>query len=268
MLYPTRFQVRQSTVLVIVLLLMGSVLYEVTRTESAARQDAARTQDIALPAAQPVEHKVRPTVRPDYVGRSSFSAASTKRVETDGVAMTAGAAGTTGTSVRGEMKVQSRLDAGNSGNAPGRAHSATSGGYAPGSYGMGGVGAWGGVSGMARPEAAKAAAQEKKAAKAQAKAEAPKKAPAPKRPGSNGGGATAGSDGGALAGTSGEVVATLMPVGGFTTGAAAVEPGAVASVEAKGASPASSPASTPEPMSMLLMGTGLVALFGVRRRFQ
>jgi hypothetical protein len=65
-----------------------------------------------------------------------------------------------------------------------------------------------------------------------------------------------------------EVVATLLP-GGFSTGAAAVEAGAVAPVATAGkTSPAAAPAATPEPMSMLLMGSGLVALYGVRRRFQ
>jgi hypothetical protein len=267
MLYPSRFQVRYSTVLVIVLLLMGSVLFEVTRSESTARQQAARTQDISLPAVQPVEHKIRPVTSPDYIGRSTISAASTTPVSMDGdVAIAAGPAGTAGTSPRGGAVGQSLSDGpGNSGNAPGRVRSASSSGYAPGSYGMSGVGAWGGVSGMVRaPEPGKAAApgQVKKAAKA----EAPKKAP--KTPGSNSGGGASGTSG---------VVATQLPAGGFTTGAAAVEPGGVAAVQSNGnarglgrgnSSPASSPASTPEPMSVLLMGTGLVALYGMRRRFQ
>src|SRR5689334_173652 len=59
MVYPVKMHVRYSTVLVIVVLLMGSVLYEVTRTEAIGRQSAARTQDIALPAPQPVVHTVR-----------------------------------------------------------------------------------------------------------------------------------------------------------------------------------------------------------------
>ena len=265
MLYPTRFQVRYSTVLVIVLLLMGSVLYEVTRSESAGREDAARTQDIALPAVQPVEHKIRGSARPDYIGRSSFSAASTMAANDGDVAIAAGTAGTAGTSIRGEAVGQTRTDApGNSGNAPGRVRSASSSGYAPGSYGMGGVGAWGGASGMVRASATATAAAPGQVKKA-AKGDAPPKAPKPSRPGSTG------SGGAPTTGTSGEVLGTLFPAEGFSTGAAAVEPGAVATVASNGranGSPAGSPASTPEPMSMLLMGTGLVALYGVRRRFQ
>jgi hypothetical protein len=241
---------------------MGSVLYEVTRTESAPRQAAARTQDISLPAAQPVEHKIRAATRPDYLGHSSFSGGTT-RAATGGDVAIAGVGGTAATSVRVQAAGQARSEApGNSGNAPGRVRSANSSGYAPGSYGMGGVGAWGGVSGMVRASAtakAEAPGQVKKAAKAAA---APKK-PSPNRAGSNGGG-------GGATGTSGELVATLLPAAGFSTGAAAVQPGAVAAVQQGNGqvSPAASPASTPEPMSMLLMSTGLVALYGVRRRFQ
>jgi len=248
MLYPTRFQVRHSTVLVIVLLLMGSVLYEVTRTESAARQSAARTQDISLPAVKPVEHKIRPIARPDYIGRASVSAGSTKPVTMDGdVAVAASAAGPAATRV-GSAAVGGASAVTGGSSAPGRSRSANSSGYAAGSYGMGGVGAWGGVSGVMRPSEIRAAA----AAKAPKAAAA--KPPAPRRAGSGGGGAT------------GAVATQLLP-GGFTTGAAAVVPGTVAAVQ-PGASPAASPAATPEPMSMLLMGTGLAALYGVRRRLQ
>ena len=121
---------------------------------------------------------------------------------------------------------------------------------------MGGVGAWGGASGMVRPSETKAAAPAKAPKPV---AEKKTSAPKPKRSGSGGGGGTSADTG---------VVATLLP-GGFTTGAAAVQSGAVAAVQGSGtASPASSPAATPEPMSMFLMGSGLVALYGVRRRFQ
>jgi len=67
MVYPVKMQVRYSTVVVIVLLLMGSVFYEVTRTESIGRQSAARTQDIALPAPQPVVHTISGATRMDYI---------------------------------------------------------------------------------------------------------------------------------------------------------------------------------------------------------
>jgi hypothetical protein len=252
MLYPKRFQVRYSTVLVIVLLLMGSVLYEVTRTESAGRQSAARTQDISLPAPQPVIHRIVATARPDYVGRSSFSAAPSTPVSFDGdVALAAGGGGSSvGAAVRSEA-------AGGGGSAAfgqsvaARVRSSSSSGYAAGAYGMSGVGAWGGVSGMVRPEQVRTEAAPKAA-----KAPKAPKATKPKSNRNNGGGATSSDDG-----------APLL-AGGFTTGAAAVEPGAVAAVETgRGASPGSSPAPTPEPMSLLLMGTGLVALYNVRHRF-
>lgn len=255
MLYPPRFQVRQSTVLVIVLLLMGSVLYEVTRTESVGRQSAVRTQDISLPAPKPVEHKIVANVRPDYIGRTSAFSATTKPVTFDGdVALATGAAATTGTSLRTDSSGDGASEATFGRAVATRVHSATSSGYSAGAYGMGGVGAWGGVSGMIHPAETKAATAPK-AAKAPKTAKADK----PKQPRAGSGGATSGSSG---AGTG--ILAT-----GFTTGAAAVEAGAVAAVQnGQGASPASSPASTPEPMSLLLMGTGLVALYNVRRHLQ
>ena len=250
MLYPTRFQVRQSTVLVFVVLLMGSVLYEVTRTESGARQHAARTQDIALPADQPTEHKIRPIDRPDYIGRASIASASTRTVSTD-EQVGVGTAAATGTTMRTETVSSGGGGVSNGSSAPGRVRSATTSGYAP--AGMGGVGAWGGVSGMVRATPPKAAAPAKAP-----KAAAAKKEPKPAKPGKSNNGN--GGSGGAVA------TATLLP-GGFTTGA--IEPGAVAGVQGTAAaSPAAAPASTPEPMSMFLMGSGLVALYGARRRFQ
>ena len=121
MLDPTRFQVRQSTVLVMVVLVMGSMFYQITGTKSAGRQDTARTQDISLPAAQPVEHKIGPPARLDCVGRSSsFSAASTMMSSEGDVAFAVGTTGTAGTSVCGDASGQSWSDTpGTSGNAPG-----------------------------------------------------------------------------------------------------------------------------------------------------
>jgi len=254
MLYPTRFQVRHSTVLVIVLLLMGSVLYEVTRTEPAARQHAARTQDIALPADKPIEHRIRPTVRPDYIGRASVSSVASAAAMTESPAIAAGTASVTGATVRTTTVSGNSAGVVGGSSAPGRVRSSSGSGYAAGGFGMSGVGAWGGASGMVRPSETKAAAPAKAP-----KPVAEKKASAPKPRSSGGGGGTSANTG---------VVATLLP-GGFTTGAAAVQSGAVAAVQGSGtASPASSPAATPEPMSMFLMGSGLVALYGVRRRFQ
>ena len=269
MVHPVRIQVRYSTVLVIVLLLMGSVLYEVTRTEGMGRQSAARTQDISLPAAQPIEHRIRPVASPDYIGHASGRAAWIRAEQSDDSYAVAG--GGTAASLRVASARSydfDRDDAGASfsGALTPRVHSASGGGFAPGAYGMSGVGAWGGVSGVMRP--APAVTTPKVAAAKPARVSRGNSNSSSKRPT----GGSSGSGGGATA-AAGQV-ATLPP-GGFTTGAAAVDgqTGSVASLTptgttGKSSSPASAPAATPEPMSLLLMGTGVVALFTVRRRLQ
>jgi len=263
MVHPVKMQVRHTTVLVIVLLLMGSVLYEVTRTESLGRRSAARTQDIALPAPQPVVHTVRGTTE-NYIGRTSSGRNPIALVEPDRELLATTGYGAavqaTATTLRGNVPGRGIGYAfGRTREA--RAQSSGSAGYAAGAYGMGGVGAWGGVSGMMRPDNTRGP----KTAAANRPAKEPKAPKAPK-PGKGGGsgGATA------VAGTPPALAAggaiALLP-GGFTTGAAAVEPGAVASVQGSAAATAQgpAPAATPEPMSMLLLGTGLVALFNVRK---
>jgi hypothetical protein len=251
---------------VIVLLLMGSVLYEVTRTESFGRQSAARTQDIALPAPQPVTHTVRASA--NFIGSSTVGRNAVQPVQPDRefLAITGygSAAAHTPAAFRSNASFRRFGDFTFNGRSfNGRAHSSNSSGYAAGSYGMGGVGAWGGVSGVTRPGNRNGIAR-------RANAERPaRNAQAPRRPGNgsggNGGGATsvAGND------TTAPVTGSLALNGGFTTGAAAIEPGAVVTVGAS-AAPAlgPAPAPTPEPMSLLLVGTGLAALFTVRQRLQ
>jgi hypothetical protein len=274
MVYPVKMQVRYSTVLVIVLLLMGSVFYEVTRTESFGRQNAARTQDIALPAPQPVVHTISGATRMDYIGGSSIGHSSVQPFQpSDELIATVGYTSTGAAATAAASNSQGQGWGANlgQGRALARAHSSGSTGYAPGSYGMGGVGAWGGVSGVMRPVAAPAAALV-----AGPKKERPAKAPSPKKPGNNGkGNGSSGSSnsggGGAteVASGSGAAGAGAVLTGGFTTGAAAVESGAVASVQAGGSSPQGpAPASTPEPMSLMLVGTGIAALVGVRRHIK
>jgi len=270
MVYPVKMQVRHSTVLVIVLLLMGSVFYEVTRTESLGRQSAARTQDIALPAPQPVVHTISGATRMDYIAGSSSGhrsiqplQPSAELIATTGYSSTAAGAtiGQADSHGRGWGAVLGQ------GRALARGHASGSTGYAPGSYGMGGAGAWGGVSGVMRPLTTAGAS-----ATAAPKKEKPAKAAKPGHTGkANGKGSSDGGGGGAteVAGGSGAVEAGAALTGGFTTGAAAVEPGAVANVQAGGSSPQGpAPASTPEPMSLMLVGTGIAALVGVRRRIQ
>ncbi len=276
MVYPVKMQVRHSTVLVIVLLLMGSVFYEVTRTESFGRESAARTQDIALPAPQPVVHTVRATTE-NFIGRTSSGRSPVALVEPDRELLATAAYGSATptavtTTLRGDVPGRGIGFAfGRTGEA--RVHSSGSSGYAAGSYGMGGVGAWGGVSGMMRPDNSHPASAGRKAAATSRPAKEPKEGKQPKPGKGQGSGSISGGGVTAVAGAPGSAVTpegtVALLTGGFTTGAAGAESGTLVDVAA-GPSTAQgpAPAPTPEPMSMLLLGTGLVGLFNVRRHFQ
>jgi len=264
MVYPVKIHVRQSTVLVIVVLLMGSVLYEVTRTESFGRQSAARTQDIALPAPQAVVHTVRASA--NFIGNSSAGRSAIQPVQPDRELLATAAYGSatvaTAAFFHRDFAPRGFGAAFNGRSLNGRVRSSGGSGFAAGAYGMGGVGAWGGVSGMVRPDSANLADRPGRRVGQQARTAPP--APRRNRNGS-GGGATSSGNGNGNGGASG----TDSLPGGFTTGAAAVEPGAVVSVGGGTSSPkAPAPAPTPEPMSVLLVGTGLAALYKVRQQLQ
>lgn len=254
MVYAKRFQVRQSSVLVIVLLLMGSVLYEVTRTESFPWQSsAARTQDISLPADRPAAVKSRFTSRTDYIGTATGAGVRVNAALSDNVLPWAPQAAAVSSRSTALTRAASRgADASFSGALAPRVRSSSGSGYAQGGFGMSGVGAWGGVSGMVRP-ASTAAARTTTARPARTT-----RAQTPRRPGgsSGSGGATTDENG-------------LLLANGFSAGAAAAQPGAVATlVPAGSVSPASAPAPTPEPMSLMLVATGLAGVVGARRYFQ
>jgi len=267
MVYPVKMHVRYSTVMVIVVLLMGSVLYEVTRTEALARQSAARTQDIALPAPQPVTHTVKPYT--NFIGSSSVGRSAIQPFQPSHELLASAAYGSV-TVVRAAYFQRAYASRGLAAAFNGRSfitrgRSSGGTGYAAGSYGMGGVGAWGGVSGMMRPNAPSANLAENRPVRRAAQAA---RTPAPRR-NNNGSGGSGGatSGGGSSAGAGTDATGASLPPGGFSTGAAAVEPGAVAGVGAA-AVPSPSPAPTPEPMSLLLVGGGLAALYKVRQRLQ
>jgi len=258
MSYRVKIHVRHSTVFVIVVLLMGSVLYEVTRTESFGRQSAARTQDIALPAPQAVVHTVRASA--NFIGNSSAGRSAIQPLQPDRELLATAAYGSatvaTAAFFHRDFAPRGFGSAFNGRSLNGRVRSSGGSGYAAGAYGMGGVGAWGGVSGMMRPVTTNLTDLPGRRVGQQSRTATP----APRKTGNKSGGG--GTSGGGASGTD------SLP-GGFTTGAAAVEPGAVVSVEAGGtASQAPAPAPTPEPMSVLLVGTGLAALFKVRQHLQ
>jgi hypothetical protein len=261
MVYPVKMHVRYSTVLVIVLLLMGSVLYEVTRTESLGRQSAARTQDSARPAPQPVVHTVRAYT--NFIGNSSMGRSAIQPFQPDREFLASAAYGSVVTAAFFRRDFFQHNFAPRGLNAAfggrslnGRARSSGGSGFAAGSYGMGGVGAWGGVSGVMRPISNLADRPGRRVGQTRTSTPAPRRNNGTRGGGTSGGGSSADSGG--------------FPAGGFSTGAAAVEPGAVVDVTGGGASPSQSPAPapTPEPMSILLVGTGLAALYKVRQHLQ
>lgn len=267
MFYPTKAHIRQLTGLTVAAALVGTLGYVGTRA-SLERQSTtgARTQDIALPAhASPVA--VAATSQ--HLGRfmngvaSGAPAAAVGAVQEGTTASTAYQqllAGPSSYSASGAASVSG----GGSGEVGGsgiqaRNHSAGGTGFSASGYGMGGVGAWGGVSGSARP----------------AFAAAPAASPKLRVRTSAGGGTSnsrksSGSGSGAVAGAAAVAPAFVAggPLsGGFTTGAGAVAgaSGSVPAVAGEVSSSGPSPAGTPEPMSLLLLGTGLAGLYGVRR---
>jgi hypothetical protein len=150
----------------------------------------------------------------------------------------------------------------------------SSGGGSAGSAGSGGGGGWGGVSGTAasRPAAAKAPTVRPERPAREPRAPRPERTSSPSRSGSGGSGG--GSSSSASSGS--EVVSAVgsapAAVGAFGTPVGAVASGAPAKVGAvTGAGtikPSAVPSPTPEPMSLIMIGTGLAGAFGLRRRLK
>jgi hypothetical protein len=203
-------------------------------------------------------HTIR--ARTDYIGNSSVRSNAIQPRQPDQELLATAGYGSAPVVANASVRTDTSghgIDAYGSSIAQARAHSSGGSGYAAGGYGMNGVGAWGGVSGVVHP-ASTALATPKAIRKAEKAAAKPAKA------------AKSGGGGGATSGASGTFTPQLTE--GFSTGAAAVEAGAVVAVQTPGVTASApqgpAPASTPEPMSLMLVGTGLVALVGARRHLQ
>jgi hypothetical protein len=141
------------------------------------------------------------------------------------------------------------------GRRPGPSRGSAS--FATSGSGMAGASAWGGVSGTA-PARRQAVAQAVRARIQERVAALPPK-PSPSRPrgGSSGsGGSGSSGDSGSQDGAGGEVAGTPPGFAGAPSAAAGGGAGAAGSL---------SPAATPEPMSLLLVGAGFAGLYRARK---
>lgn len=250
MRYPLRHKTRQSVIVAALLLAVGALA---TAAAHVSRSGTARG-DIALldpiPDRAPASlatPDVR-TVAPLFAAGST--AAQTARITGEGAA---GALGQGLTGTRRFDLVPENRSGGSSGfrdfagertrtrNA--RSASGGSGAFGGGGGGFGG-GGWGGVSGTDREEGRASVAQ------------APRPARTTTRSGSSGGG------GGATVATAGAGPAVVtLPAAASPVAVAAVGQQGVASP--LGSSPGTSP--TPEPLTLLLVGSGLAGLYGARK---
>jgi hypothetical protein len=268
MVYPSRAQTRYLAGLTVVLML-GTAGYLVTHTDASTERmslASTRTHDIPLPG--PAVSTSAPgysllTERGiGYIGASNGAAASAAVPDGRLASASFGAAlAAPATLASGGVAFGGARDFTGSNYLSPRLHSAGGTGFS-GGYGMSGVGAWGGVSGhVPAGSGIVAAATAPRVAFKPAKAE---KSSGSKK--SSGGGSVAGAAGVApplVADASG-----LAAGGAFSVGTTGGDPGSVPAIGGAGDSPGSSPAPNPEPMTFLLVGTGLAGLYKARHYLQ
>ncbi len=283
MVYPSKAQTRYIAGLVLVFGLIATTGYVVTQTSTERmKMSGVRTHDIALPAADPsvMDRKWSTTHGIGFIGSASGAPdAVVVEASTDVMSLRPGLSGSLPSFAAAAGGARD-FTGGTSIMA--RTHGAGHTGFSAGGFGMGGVGAWGGVSGHVPSGSGIAAA-----------ATAPRLAFRPAASGATGTSSKTSpprtSSSGLVAGASGVVSPTaavapdsviadagvgaggggLAGGGSFSggTGSTPGDPGSVPDVDG-GGSPGGSPAPNPEPMTLILMGTGLAGLYKARRYLQ